>query len=120
MRAVILLTLGLGIGFFVGEHWLHLSWIAAEWRLLLGFFLSVSLVTTRLHLLGRQQPDGPLGLLPLVSTVLRLLLTFVFLGVLLRRGVADKMTFLATFLVLYICYVGFEIGASQRKLHRDS
>lgn len=120
MVAYGLLTLGLGIGFFVGERYLHLPWITPEWRVLLAFFLSISLLTHRLQTLGAQRTERAFVLLPLVGTVLRLLLSMLFFGLMLFRGLPDRMLFTCTFLVLYLCYLGFEIALSRRNLRRNS
>lgn len=120
MLHYIILSLVLGIGFFVGEQYFHLPWITAEWRVLLAFFLSVSVLTSRLHSIGNQHTDKTFALLPLVATTLRLLLSMIFFGLMIWRGLPNKTLFTVTFLVLYLCYLGFEIALSRRNLRPNS
>jgi hypothetical protein len=116
----LLFSLVLGIGFFVGEQYLHLNWITTEWRALLAFFLSVSLLTSRLHSAGYQRTEKHFALLPLAATVLRLILSLVFFGIMLRSSLPDQTRFVVTFLVLYLFYLGFEIAVSNRNLRPNS
>ncbi|MBN8822002.1 MULTISPECIES: hypothetical protein [unclassified Spirosoma] len=120
MRPYLVLSLILGIGFFVGEHYWHLPWITAEWRVLIAFFLSVSVITSRLHAFGYHRTDRIFAMMPLIATVLRLVLSMLFFGLMLYRGLPDRNLFVITFLVLYLCYLGFEIILSRRNLRRNS
>jgi hypothetical protein len=119
MLRIALLTAGLGIVLFVAERQFAPTWLAHDWRLILGFLLSVSFLTHRLNVAGRESGGGQQVTFSLAGTVLRLVLGMVFMGVLLRRGVADPGVFAGNFLVLYMCYLGFEIAASSRNLRRD-
>lgn len=120
MLRIILLTVGLGIVLFIAERQVNPAWLAHDWRLILGFLLSVSFLTYRLQQAGNQADAAQQVTLSLAGTVLRLVLAFAFIGVLLYRGVVDPTVFAINFLVLYICYVGFEIGANGSNLRRDS
>jgi hypothetical protein len=120
MLRIALLTLGLGIVLFAVERQFAPAWLAREWRLILGFLLSVSFLTWRLQVAGRSADAAQQVTFSLAGTVLRLVLAFGFVGVVLYRGVANPAVFALNFLVLYICYVGFEIGANGRNLRRDS
>ncbi len=115
-----LFTLFWAIVFFVAEHYSVLSWLHPDWKILLGFFLSVSLLTHRLIATGLQEDQDRFIPLYLAATVARLILGLAFIGFFLFRHIEQRRVFVLDFLVLYICYAGFEIWALTRNLRRNS
>jgi hypothetical protein len=120
MLRTILFTLLLAIVFFVAERYLVADWVYHDWKLLLLFFVSVSFLLHRLVESGLQSNAERFITLYLAATVIRLVLSFVFVGFFLYQNVEQRRLFVITFLVLYICYTSFEIWGLSRNLRRDS
>ena len=120
MLRTILFTALLAIAFFVVDRYFVTSWLHPSWRTLLLFFGSVSFLTHRLVSTGLQDNQERFVPLYLAATVARLVLGLAFVGFFLFRQIDQRRTFVFDFLVLYICYTGFEIWALTRNLRRDS
>ncbi len=120
MLRIVLLTAGLGIVFFIAERQFSPIWLSHEWRLILGFLLSTSFLTHLLHQAGQAAEAVHRVTFSLAGVVLRLLLGMAFAAVVLYGGIANPNVFAINFLVLYISYMGFEIGANGANLRRDS
>jgi hypothetical protein len=120
MLRTILFTLLLAIVFFVAEQYLAANWVHHSWKILLLFFLSVSFLLHRLVESGLQSSPERFITLYLAATVIRLVLSFVFIGFFLYQNIEQRRLFVITFLVLYICYTSFEIWGLNRNLRRDS
>ena len=120
MLRTFLFTLFLIIVFFVADYYFVLPWLHPNWKLLLGFFLSVSFLTNRLVETGLQGNQERFIPFYLASTVARLVLSLAFVGFFLFRHVEQRRTFVFDFLVLYICYTSFEIWTLRRNLRHDS
>lgn len=120
MLRTILFTVFLAIGLFLGRYVGFGRYLHASWPHMLLFFLSLSFLMQRLVSLGNQRGSQGFVQFYLIFTVARLLLSAGFVGFYLYRGVADRNTFVADFLVLYLFYTGFEIYGLSRNLRRDS
>ncbi|QKZ12450.1 hypothetical protein [Spirosoma sp. KUDC1026] len=120
MLRTFLFTLLLAIVFFVAERYLAANWVHHHWKVLLLFFLSVSFLLHRLVEAGLQSNSERFITLYLAATVVRLILSFLFVGFFLYQNVTQRLLFVVTFLVLYICYTSFEIWGLNRNLRRDS
>lgn len=120
MLPTFLFTIILSIVFFVVEQYRASPWLHPDWKVLLVFFLSVSFLTHRLVETGLQADRSRFILLYLAATVARLILGLTFIGFFLFRHIEQRRLFVLDFLVLYICYAGFEIWALTRNLRRDS
>lgn len=120
MLRTFLFTFFLAIVFFVAEHYCVSSWLHPSWKILLGFFLSVSLLTNRLVETGLQGNQERFILFYLAATIARLVLSLAFVGFFLFRHIDQRRVFVFDFLVLYICYTGFEIWTLRRNLRHDS
>jgi hypothetical protein len=120
MLRTFLFTILLAIVFFVSEQYFVSPWLHPYWKILLVFFLSVSFLTHRLVETGLQGNQERFIPLYLAATVARLILGLAFAGFFLFRHIDDRRTFILDFLVLYICYTGFEIWTLTRNLRRDS
>lgn len=88
--------------------------------MLLLFFGSVSFLTHRLVSTGLQDNQERFVPLYLAATVARFVLGLAFVGFFLFRQIDQRRIFVFDFLVLYICYTGFEIWTLTRNLRRDS
>ncbi len=120
MLPTVLLTTGLAIVFFVAEHYFVLPWLHPGWRYMLLFFLGISFLIHRLVSVSIQQDRARFVPLYVAATVARFVFGLGFVGVYLFRQVDGRRTFVFDFLVLYICYAGFEIWGLTRNLRRDS
>ncbi|QDK78501.1 hypothetical protein EXU85_07720 [Spirosoma sp. KCTC 42546] len=120
MLRTILFTIILAIVFFIAERYSVSPWLHPNWKMLLVFFLSVSFLTHRLVETGLQGNQERLIPLYLAATVARLILGLAFVGFFLFQHIEQRRAFVLDFLVLYICYTGFEIWTLTRNLRRDS
>ena len=120
MIRTIKFTFLLAIVFFVAERYSASVWLHPDWNLQLLFFLSVSFLTHRLVEAGLQNNQERFIPLYLAATVARLILGLAFVGFFLFRHIQQRRAFILDFLVLYICYTGFEIWTLTRNLRRDS
>ncbi|MFD2936832.1 hypothetical protein [Spirosoma flavum] len=120
MLRTVLFTLLLAIAFFIAERYSVSPWLHPSWKILLLFFLSVSFLTHRLVETGLQDNQERFIPLYLAATVARLVLGLAFISFFLFRHIEQRRAFVMDFLVLYICYTGFEIWALTRNLRRDS
>ncbi len=119
MLRSLLFTLLLVIVFFVGEVYFAAPWVHPTWKVMLLFFLVVSFLVHRLMDTGSQNNREKYIPFYMATIVARLLLCIVFVGFFLYRHVEQRQLFVSTFLVLYICYTGFEIYGLSRNLRRD-
>ncbi|WP_190887640.1 hypothetical protein [Spirosoma profusum] len=115
-----LFTVFLAIVFFVAKQYFAAFWLHPGWKILLVFFGSVSILTQRLVETGLQGDRSRFIPLYLAATVARMILGLAFVGFFLFRHIEQRRTFILDFLVLYICYAGFEIWTLTRNLRRDS
>lgn len=120
MLRLVIFTTFLAIVFFVAERYSVSPWLHPGWKILLLFFFSVSFLTHRLVTTGLQDNQERFIPLYMAATVIRLVLGLAFAGFFLFHHVAQRRTFILDFLVLYICYTGFEIWWLTRNLRRDS
>ncbi len=120
MLRTFLFTITLAIAFFLAERYSVSPWLHPNWKILLLFFLSVSFLTHRLVETGLQDDQERFIPLYMAATVARLILGLAFVGFFLFRHIEQRRAFILDFLVLYICYTGFEIWALTRNLRRDS
>ena len=120
MFRILFFTVLLAIVFFLVDRYYNAPWLHPNWEIILVFFLSVSFLTHRLVSTGLQDNQERFVPLYLAATVARLVLGLAFVGFFLFRHIEQRRTFVFNFLVLYICYTGFEIWALTRNLRRDS
>jgi len=120
MLRTLLFTAFLAIAFFVVDRYYNAPWLHPKWAVLLVFFLSVSFLTHRLVSTGTQDNQERFVPLYLAATVARLVLGLAFVGFFLFQQVAHRRAFVFDFLVLYICYTGFEIWTLTRNLRHNS
>jgi hypothetical protein len=114
-----LFTLILAIVFFIAERYGSVTWLHPAWKIMLVFFLSVSFLMHRLMEVGFQNNREKFVPFYMATIVARMILGLVFVGFFLYRGVEQRKVFIVNFLILYICYMGFEIYGLSRNLRRD-
>ncbi len=120
MLRTLLFTAVLAIAFFVVDRYYTVLWLHPKWAVLLVFFLSVSFLTHRIVATGLQGDQQRFVPLYLAATVARLVLGLAFVGFFLFQRVDQRTAFVFDFLVLYICYTGFEIWTLTRNLRHNS
>jgi hypothetical protein len=120
MRNSILLTVILGIVFFVAKQYTGASWVHPYWPYLLGFCLALSVLLHRLMSFVKDAKSAQFTTFYMASITAKLVLSLTFVGVMLYADVPERNTFVITFLVLYLVYTSFEIYGLTRKLRRDS
>ena len=119
MLKSILVTLLLGIVFFVVRSSEYGSWVHPGVFYILGFYLFVSFLIHRLMEFGFREKRKKFVEFYLSAVVLRLLLSVFFVGFFLYNKVEDVKLFIVTFFVLYIFYTSFEIFVLYSNLRRD-
>ncbi|GAB3313877.1 hypothetical protein GCM10027299_01340 [Larkinella ripae] len=111
-------TAFLAIVFFVAEYYGATAWLHPYWKFMLIFFLSISFLIHRLMEVGFQNNREKFVPFYMATIVARLILSLVFVGVFLWRGLSDVKLFILDFLALYIFYTVFEIYILNRNLRR--
>ncbi len=120
MIRTFLFTIIVAIVLFVAKQYFASPWIHPDWTIQVLFFACVSFLTHRLIESGLQDNQERFIPLYMAATVARLILGLAFAGFFLFQHVEQRRTFILDFLVLYICYTGFEIWGVTRNLRRDS
>lgn len=120
MRQSILLTVILGIVFFVAKQYFSATWVHPYWTYLLLFYVALSALLHRLMSFVKDPESAQFTTFYLAFITAKLLLSLLFMGVMLYYGVPERRTFVSSFLVLYLVYTSFEIYGLTRKLRRDS
>lgn len=120
MLRLLLLTAFFGIAFFGAEAVGAARWFHPDFLLMLGFFLTVGIVSHGLIRRGFKDNRDKFVLFYLGSVVFRLLAAMVFLFVFYRLGTAQFQRFILNFFVLYLFYAGFEFYGVRTNLRRFS
>lgn len=120
MLRLLLLTAFFGIAFFGAESFGMGEWFHPDFLLMLGFFLTLGVVTHGLIQRGFQDNRDKFVLFYLGSVVFRLLAAVVFLFVFFRLGTVHFQWFILNFFVLYLFYAGFEFYGVRANLRRFS
>jgi O-antigen/teichoic acid export membrane protein len=120
MLRSLLLTLLLGIVFFLAPTLGITGWIHPSAIYMILFFMGISFLIHRLMEYGFRNKRDKFVEFYLSTVVIRLLLCIVFVGIFLYRGVQHAPVFIANFFALYLFYTIFEIYHLYRNLRRDS
>ena len=119
MLRFILLSLGFGIAFFLSDYFNMSQYLPEQkWSILL-FFTVLSLYFSRMLARGFDNKREYLVQFSLIYKVSKLLLSIVFVGLVLYKGVAKPFNFIITFFVLYLFYTFFEVLFFNRKLRQN-
>ncbi len=109
----------IGLSFFIISKLGFGTNLPTEKWFILVFFFAVYLFQHRLLEFGTNNDNKNFIQFFMASTVLRLILSVVFVGMFLRFGIKNTKTFTITFIVLYLSYTFFEIYGISAKLRRD-
>ncbi|GHB58909.1 hypothetical protein [Persicitalea jodogahamensis] len=120
MLRSILLTLVLGIAFFLVEHYGYGFYVHPWAKYMILFFLAISFLIHRLMEFGFRNKRDKFVEFYLSTVVARLLLCIAFVAVAFYFGVNNAPIFIANFFALYLFYTIFEIYGLYRTLRRDS
>lgn len=120
MLRSLLLTLLLGIVFFLAPTLGISAWIHPTTGYMILFFLGISFLIHRLMEFGFSNKRDKFVEFYLSTVVIRLLLCIVFVGFFLYRGIENAPIFITNFFALYLFYTIFEIYGLYRNLRRDS
>jgi hypothetical protein len=93
--------------------------LPSEKWFILAFFFAVYVFQHRLLEFGTDNDNKNFIQFFMASTVFRLVLSVVFVGLFLHFGIKNTKTFIITFIVLYLFYTCFEIYGISTKLRRD-
>lgn len=120
MIRLILLTVVLGIVFFLSRSTGMATWFHPDFLYILAFFFSAGFLNQLLVKLGMANNREKFVPFYLASTVLRLLLSLGFLVVFYWIGTPDMERFILNFLGAYVIFLGFEIWGTRRTLRHFS
>lgn len=120
MSKTLILTGVLIIVFFVADtvgigHLLHQQ----KW-VILSFFIAYSFLFNRLIELGFKEKRKNFIPFYLASVGLRLILSIIFIGIELYRGLEKQELFIINFFALYLFYTIFEIWNLNSNLRQNS
>ena len=119
MLRFILLSLGFGIAFFLSDYFQISQYLPEQKWLILLFFTVLSLYFSRMLARGFDNKREYLVQFSLIYKVSKLLLSIVFVGLVLYKGVEKPFNFIITFFVLYLFYTFFEVLFFNRKLRQN-
>lgn len=120
MSKTLILTGVLVIVFFLAEA-IGLGYLLHQQKwVILGFFAASAFLFSRIMELGFRENRKNFIQFHLTTVVLRLLLSIIFIGVELYRGLKQQELFVANFFVLYLFYTIFEIWNLNSNLRRNS
>jgi O-antigen/teichoic acid export membrane protein len=120
MIRLILLTAVLGIAFFLSGKIGVGTWFHADFPFIVAFFFSVGFLNQLLVQRGMANQREKFVTFYLASTVLRLLLSLIFLVIFYWLGTPDFERFVLNFLAVYVIFLGFEIWGTRRTLRHFS
>ena len=120
MSKTLILTAILVIVFFLAEA-IGLGYLLHQQKwVILGFFAASAFLFSRIMELGFRENRKNFIQFYLTTVVLRLLLSIIFIGVELYRGLKQQELFVGNFFVLYLFYTIFEIWNLNSNLRRNS
>jgi O-antigen/teichoic acid export membrane protein len=115
----ILATLLIGIVLFLAPYIGLNSYLHPHIWYILAFFLGVSFLIHRLMEFGMKNNREKFITFYISTIVAKLLMSLVFIGLFLYRGLSDSFLFVINFFALYLFYTSFEIYGLYRNLRRD-
>ncbi|AFK05436.1 hypothetical protein Emtol_4313 [Emticicia oligotrophica DSM 17448] len=120
MLRTLIFTVFFIIVFFLAKYFGVDSFLHPKRWLILGFFVAFSFLMHRLIDMGLQGKEKNFIAFYLAATVLRLILSLVFIGIELYFGLQQQELFIINFFVLYLFYTVFEIWNLSRNLRQNS
>ncbi|REA61642.1 hypothetical protein DSL64_11810 [Dyadobacter luteus] len=119
MLRSILATLILGIVLFLAPYIGLDSYLHPYIWYILAFFLGISFLIHRLMEFGLQNNKEKFVSFYISTIVAKLILSLIFIGIFLYKGLSDSFLFVINFFALYLFYTCFEIYGLYRNLRRD-
>ena len=107
---VFFLADAIGLGYLLHQQ----KWV------ILSFFVAYSVLFNRIIELGFKEKRKNFIQFYLATVALRLLLSIIFIGIELYRGLQQQELFVANFFVLYLFYTIFEIWNLNSNLRQNS
>ena len=119
MLRSLLATVFLAIVFFLVQHF-HLGTFLHPyiWYILL-FYFGLSFLGHRLMEYGLRNNREKFVTFYIATIVARIILSLIFIGLFLYRGLSDSFLFVINFFALYLFYTCFEIYGLYCNLRRD-
>ncbi len=109
----------IGIVFFVVDYFgVDIKLPAEKWWIL-GFFVLLTIYYQRLMMMGFRNKREHLVQFAIVYKVSKLILSLIFIGYMLLRGIGQPFRFVIAFFVLYLFYTCFEVLEFNRKLRQN-
>lgn len=119
MLRTLIATILLGIVFFLAQRFHFDSFLHPYIWYILVFFFGLAFLVHRLMEFGMQNKREKFVTFYISSIVARIILSIVFIGIFLYRGLTDSFLFVINFFALYLFYTCFEIYGLYRNLRRD-
>lgn len=119
MLRTLLATVILGIVFFLVQHYFPDTVLHPYIWYLLIFFFGLSFFGHRLMEFGLRNNREKFVTFYISTIVARIVLSLLFIGLFLYKGLTDSFLFVTNFFALYLFYTCFEIYGLYRNLRRD-
>ena len=116
MLRIILLTIALGLLFYVAPEIGLSQYVHPQKWMILAFFFAISYLNHILMQFGFANNRDNFVKYYLGSITSRMILSLIFIGIFLYSNIPAPYIFLLDFFVLYLCYTGFEIFGLYRNL----
>ncbi|QRR01740.1 hypothetical protein [Dyadobacter sandarakinus] len=119
MLRTFIATLLLGIVFFLARYFHADSILHPYIWYILAFFAGLSFFQHQLMEVGLRNRREKFVTFYMATIAGRIVLSLIFIGVFLYRGLTDSFLFVTNFFALYLFYTCFEIYGLYRNLRRD-
>jgi O-antigen/teichoic acid export membrane protein len=119
MLRSLLATILLGIAFFFVQRFGPKAYLHPYIWYILAFFFGLSFFGHRLMDFGLRNKREKFVTFYMATITGRIILSLVFIGLFLYRGLTDSFLFVINFFALYLFYTCFEIYGLYRTLRRD-
>ena len=120
MLKIILFTAVLAIVIYLTNQFFIPDLIHTQIWIMLGFFFALAVMGHRITEMAFQRSKDNVAIFYFVVMLIRLLISIIFIGIFLYKGVQDRVLFVMNFFILYLLYVAFEINSLLTNLRRNS
>lgn len=119
MLKTILITIFLGIVFFLAPHLGTSHWFHLYFKFILVFFVAIGFFNAQL--VQRAFTNNREKFIPLFlsTVVIRLILSILFVGTFVLLHISNARLFILDFFVTYLLYTSFEIYGLYANLHQN-
>ena len=119
MLRTIVATLIIGIALFLAQRFHFHSFLHPYIWYILVFFFGLSFFAHRLMEIGFRNNREKFVTFCIAVIVGRIILSLIFIGLFLFKGLTDSFLFIINFFALYLFYTCFEIYGLYRNLRRN-